>query len=49
MMVSKLVDYLVVELAYDDGYDMYADGSALALANLISRWPWWSAIPLPST
>ncbi|UQU66839.1 DUF3800 domain-containing protein [Couchioplanes caeruleus] len=35
MIVAKMVDYLAVELAYDDGYDMYADGSALGLANLL--------------
>jgi hypothetical protein len=35
MIVAKLVDYLAVELAHDDGYDMYADGSAVTLANLM--------------
>lgn len=35
MVVAKLVDMLVVEFFYDNGYDMYADGSALGLANLI--------------
>jgi hypothetical protein len=35
MIVGKIVDYLVVELAHDYGYDMYADGSALGLANLL--------------
>jgi hypothetical protein len=33
MVVSKLVDLLVVEAAYNDGYDMYLDGSARALAH----------------
>jgi hypothetical protein len=35
MIVGKLVDLLAVEFAYENGYDMYADGSAVALANLI--------------
>ncbi|MFF0471846.1 DUF3800 domain-containing protein [Micromonospora zamorensis] len=35
MIVAKMVDYLVVELAWADGYDMYADGSAVGLANLM--------------
>jgi Protein of unknown function (DUF3800) len=35
MIVAKMIDLLVVELAFEDGYDMYADGSAVALANLI--------------
>jgi Protein of unknown function (DUF3800) len=35
MIVAKIVDYLVVELAHGSGYDMYADGSALGLANLL--------------
>jgi hypothetical protein len=40
MIVSKMIDLLVVELAHPDGYDMYADGSAVALANLAYlTWP----------
>ncbi|MEV6377675.1 hypothetical protein [Micromonospora musae] len=35
MIVAKMIDYLVVELAGADGYDMYADGSAVGLANLM--------------
>ncbi|WP_412749577.1 DUF3800 domain-containing protein [Krasilnikovia sp. M28-CT-15] len=35
MIVSKMIDLLIVELAFEDGYDMYADGSAVALANLM--------------
>lgn len=35
MVISKMIDYLVVELAFEDGYDMYADGSAVGLANLM--------------
>lgn len=35
MIIGKMVDLLVVELAYDHDYDMYADGSAVALANLL--------------
>jgi hypothetical protein len=33
MIIGKLVDFLAVELARRDGYDMYANGSALGLAN----------------
>ncbi|AWL87180.1 DUF3800 domain-containing protein [Streptomyces globisporus] len=35
MVTSKMIDVLVVELAYDSGYNMYADGAAVALANLL--------------
>ncbi|MBX7270010.1 DUF3800 domain-containing protein [Micromonospora sp. Llam7] len=35
MIISKMIDCLVVELAWADGYDMYADGSAVGLANLM--------------
>ncbi|MDV9189576.1 DUF3800 domain-containing protein [Streptomyces sp. SR27] len=35
MVTTKMVDVLVVELAYETGYNMYADGSHLALANLL--------------
>ncbi|MGX1543113.1 DUF3800 domain-containing protein [Streptomyces adustus] len=35
MVTTKMIDVLVVELAYETGYNMYADGSALALANLV--------------
>ena len=34
-LVAKLFDMTVEELANDDGYDMYADGSALAGANIL--------------
>lgn len=35
LVVSKLFDSTVEELARNDGYDMYADGSALAAANIL--------------
>jgi len=35
MIVGKMVDNLTVEMAHATGYDMYADGSAVGLANLI--------------
>jgi hypothetical protein len=34
-VVSKLFDSTIEELASDEGYDMYADGSALAAANIL--------------
>lgn len=35
MVTSKMIDVLVVELAHETGYNMYADGAAVALANLL--------------
>lgn len=35
MIVAKMVDLLIVEFMNSEGYDMYADGSALGLANLM--------------
>ena len=35
MVVAKLVDMLVEEYFHENGYDMYGDGSAVGLANLI--------------
>lgn len=35
MVVAKLVDLLVEEFFHENGYDMYADGSAVSLANLM--------------
>ncbi|MEU6160957.1 DUF3800 domain-containing protein [Streptomyces sp. NPDC047130] len=35
MVTAKMVDLLVVELAHENGYNMYADGSATALASLL--------------
>ncbi|MFF2436660.1 DUF3800 domain-containing protein [Streptomyces sp. NPDC058107] len=35
MATAKMVDTLIVELFHDNGYNMYADGSALGLANLM--------------
>lgn len=35
MVTVKMVDVLVVELGHDNGYNMYADGSAFSLANLL--------------
>ncbi|MFH9478059.1 DUF3800 domain-containing protein [Streptomyces anulatus] len=35
MATTKMVDTLIVELFYDNGYNMYTDGSALGLANLM--------------
>src|SRR6478735_466931 len=35
MATAKMVDTLIVELFYDNGHNMYADGSVLGLANLM--------------
>lgn len=35
MVAAKIVDMLIEELAFENGYDMYADGSAKALANAL--------------
>jgi len=35
MVAAKMIDLLIEPLAYANGYDMYADGSAPALANLL--------------
>ncbi|MFD3874277.1 DUF3800 domain-containing protein [Streptomyces sp. NPDC058623] len=35
MVTAKMVDVLVVEFAHENGYNMYADGSAVALANML--------------
>ena len=35
MVTAKMVDVLVEERAHETGYDMYADGAATALANLL--------------
>ncbi|MFE6038771.1 DUF3800 domain-containing protein [Streptomyces sp. NPDC056452] len=35
MVTTKMIDVLVVELAHETGYNMYADGAAIALANLL--------------
>jgi hypothetical protein len=35
MVATKIVDMLVEQMAHETGYNMYADGSAVALANLL--------------
>ena len=35
MVTTKMVDMLVEQLAHETGYNMYADGAAVALANLL--------------
>src|SRR5262249_55221534 len=36
MVESKMVDSLIETRAFKDGYNMYSDGSAVALANLMN-------------
>ena len=33
MTIAKIVDLLIVEMAHEDDYDMYADGAAVGLAD----------------